>query len=238
MGSGIAMKPVIVISNTAGGSGKSTTAHCLAVACAEYGKKVLLIDGDAKRDLTFRLGAEGSRIDFSDLLSAKSSSELDTLTTNERIEFLPSPAHAVGPPDNCADIFKDLPEKFDLVIIDTPSNSSLLKHAFLSGATHMVIPISPSLHSFRGAVHAQRQAPVNCEVFAFMNRCDDSDPSKEIRKEVNSDFHILDCEIPFSQDLYDSEKTVTSVLNFAQKSAVSESFRELAYSLLEKLQLI
>ncbi|CAB4340514.1 unannotated protein [freshwater metagenome] len=232
------MKPVIVVSNTAGGSGKSTTAHCLAVACAEYGKKVLLIDGDTKRDLTFRLGAEGSRINFSNLLNVKSGSDLETLTMDERIEFLPSATRPVELPDNCADIFKDLPEKFDLVIIDTPSSSSAVMNAFFLGATHMVIPISPTLHSFRGAVRAQRQAPENCEVFAFMNGCDDSDSSKVIRKEVNADFVVLDCEIPFSQDLRDAEKTVTSVLNFAQKSVVSESFRELAYSLLEKLQLI
>jgi chromosome partitioning protein len=51
---------VIAITNIAGGTFKTTTAHALAVASVEYGKKVLLIDLDPRADLTFTLGFEKS----------------------------------------------------------------------------------------------------------------------------------------------------------------------------------
>jgi cellulose biosynthesis protein BcsQ len=37
---------IVAIAKVAGGTGKTTTAHALAVACVEYGKKVLLLDLD------------------------------------------------------------------------------------------------------------------------------------------------------------------------------------------------
>ena len=52
------MSSVIAVLNIAGGTYKSTTAHSLAVASVEYGKKVLLIDLDPRAELTFNLGYE------------------------------------------------------------------------------------------------------------------------------------------------------------------------------------
>ncbi len=53
---------VIVIANIAGGVGKTTAAHAIAVASVEYGKKVLLIDADPAAALTFCCGIENPRI--------------------------------------------------------------------------------------------------------------------------------------------------------------------------------
>ena len=44
------MSSVIAVANIAGGTFKSTTAHSLAVASVEYGKKVLLIDLDPRAE--------------------------------------------------------------------------------------------------------------------------------------------------------------------------------------------
>ncbi len=67
------MSSIITLANLAGGTSKTTTAHNLSVAFTEYGKKVLLIDLDAKGDLTFILGKESARVTIADLLTNKAS---------------------------------------------------------------------------------------------------------------------------------------------------------------------
>ena len=47
---------IIAIASPAGGVGKTTLAHAISVAAAEFGKKTLLIDLDPAGALTFRLG--------------------------------------------------------------------------------------------------------------------------------------------------------------------------------------
>jgi len=42
MGIGVSQVKVLAIANPAGGVGKTTLSHCLAVAFAEFGKKTLL----------------------------------------------------------------------------------------------------------------------------------------------------------------------------------------------------
>ena len=53
--------PIVVLASFAGGVGKTTLAHAVAVACAEFGKKALLIDLDSSGALTFKLGHERTR---------------------------------------------------------------------------------------------------------------------------------------------------------------------------------
>jgi cellulose biosynthesis protein BcsQ len=60
------MRKIVAIANVAGGTSKTTTAHALAVACVEYGKKVLLLDLDVSTSLTFKLGLENERITLTD----------------------------------------------------------------------------------------------------------------------------------------------------------------------------
>jgi len=45
---------IIAIASPAGGVGKTTLAHAIAVAASEFGKKTLLIDLDPGSALTFR----------------------------------------------------------------------------------------------------------------------------------------------------------------------------------------
>ena len=82
------MSKVICVANTAGGVGKTTTAHALAASFVDYGKSVLLIDLDPKGDLTFRVGRDCDRSLIADYLAGMPIS-LDAFEkTAERFTFI------------------------------------------------------------------------------------------------------------------------------------------------------
>ena len=68
----------IVIASFAGGVGKTTTAHSLATAMSEYGKKTLLVDADPNSVLTFLCGVENPRFTLREVLEG---SKLDRKST-------------------------------------------------------------------------------------------------------------------------------------------------------------
>ena len=75
---------IISLANSAGGVGKTTLAHALAVAFTEFGKKTLLIDLDPAGALTFRLGFENPRTSIADFLSGSKINDSNLVTTSER----------------------------------------------------------------------------------------------------------------------------------------------------------
>ncbi|NDG87124.1 MAG: ParA family protein [Gammaproteobacteria bacterium] len=125
--------PIVAIANFAGGTGKSTLAHALAVASAEYGKKALLIDLDTTGALTFKLGFERTRE--------------NVINCAERFDLRPHTAT-----DSLATLLTDLPAKYDLVIVDTPALLTSDLDQVLKAAQLVLLPVRESIHSLRGAL--------------------------------------------------------------------------------------
>ena len=92
--------PIVVLASFAGGVGKTTLTHALAVACAEFGKKALVIDLDSSGALTFKLGHERTRE--------------NVITCSERFDLRPHTAT-----DSLATLIAEIPEKYDLLLIDS-----------------------------------------------------------------------------------------------------------------------
>ena len=124
-------KDVKIIMNTSpeAGDGKSFVTSNLAIAYAQEGKKVLLIDGDLRRGkqheifevmnitsggysnlmLNYKEG-----IDFSKYIVPTSDKNVDLLTTGP---MPPNPVELLGS-DNNKELLKQLKNKYDLILID------------------------------------------------------------------------------------------------------------------------
>ena len=124
-------KDVKIIMNTSpeAGDGKSFVTSNLAIAYAQEGKKVLLIDGDLRRGkqheifevmnitsggysnlmLNYKEG-----IDFSKYIVPTSDKNVDLLTTGP---MPPNPVELLGS-DNNKELLKKLKNKYDLILID------------------------------------------------------------------------------------------------------------------------
>ncbi|CAB4773551.1 unannotated protein [freshwater metagenome] len=218
---------VIAIASPAGGVGKTTLAHAIAVASAEFGKKTLLIDLDPAGSLTFRLGFENPRLTITDYLTGRELSDEALNSTSERFAFIAADSRLTTNLDDGAlsNFLQALPETFDLVVLDVaPSLTQSLKLA-LSVADQIFTPVDSSLHSLRALL--QLRAMTEIEVTAV------------VKGEVsNPEFApILDVSLAQSDEIDGLTKGTISVLTADKNSEVSESYRSATYSILELLGL-
>jgi chromosome partitioning protein len=223
---------VVSIANTSGGSGKSTSAHALAVAFAEYGKKTLLIDLDSKSSLTFRLGFEGERLSAADFLSGTTLREDLVLMTQERFDFIGSDSRLINVIDLLAlsRLLKNLPKNYDLVVLDhAPSFNPLLSMA-CEISDLFIIPVKDDLHSLRGGLQVKALLESTIQVASLH-----IGSPNELTPKIDALIAPLDVSIELSGSIELAAATKYSVLTHEKESAVSQSFRSAAYSILELL---
>ena len=205
--------PIVAIANFAGGVGKSTLAHALAVACAEYGKKSLLIDLDKNGALTFKLGLERSRENI--------------VTCPERFDFRPHTANV-----SLAELIAAIPEKVDLVIVDTPAHFSSEVDEIFQSAKLILLPVRESLHSLRGALSVMKVTSAPCKALPLFTV-----GSSKLANVITAELDLLDGEIAIATEVIAAEPQTVSVLTYAKNSQVSQQYRDTAYSLLEELEI-
>ena len=203
--------PIVAIANFAGGTGKSTLAHALAVASAEYGKKALLIDLDTTGALTFKLGFERTRE--------------NVINCAERFDLRPHTAT-----DSLATLLTDLPAKYDLVIVDTPALLTSDLDQVLKAAQLVLLPVRESIHSLRGALSVMKVTSAPCKALPFFSKS-----NSELSTLISAELDLLDGEISIADEVLVAEAKTVSVLTDAKNSEVAQQYREAAYSLLEEL---
>ena len=225
---------IISIANTTGGSGKSTTALAVAVAAAEYGRNVLLIDLDERANLTFQLAIENPRFTLLEVATGSASNELAIIRTNERIDFLPA-APRITALDTTQISVQNLKQKFanyDLVVIDTSSalNQRLTLAGELSDAVLYVS--TDSLAAVRGVVLASDffKKSDSLGVLPIMSAAQNSAISV-----LSGDFKVLDPAIPSDENVLMAQIENKSVLNYAKAALASDAYRDITYFLLEDL---
>lgn len=225
---------ILSIANTSGGSGKSTTALAIAVAAAEYGRNVLLIDFDERANLTFQLAIENPRFTMLEVASGSATIELSVIRTSERIDFIASAPRITALDSKQVDLikFKEKLNKYDLVVIDTSSGLSqrLLLAGQLSDAVLFVT--TDSLNSIRGVLLANDFFK-DCLKFGVLPIM--SANQNSVISALSNDFKVINPVIPTDQAILTAQIANKSVLNFDKTAAASDAYREITYFLLEEL---
>lgn len=203
--------PVVAIANFAGGVGKSTLAHAFAVASAEYGKKALLIDLGGTGALTFKLGHERTRENI--------------ISCSERFDLRPNTAT-----NSLAELLVEIPEKYDLVIIDCPNILTADMASILKITSLVILPVRETIHSLRGALSVIKVTSAPCKAIPFFQK-----HNSALANLIHSELSVLDVEIELSDEVLNAEISQQSVLTEAKNSEISQQYREATYSLLEVL---
>ncbi|MCM0593362.1 MAG: polysaccharide biosynthesis tyrosine autokinase [Gloeotrichia echinulata DEX184] len=116
---------VIVISSSIPGEGKSFVAANLAVAVAQIGRRVLLLDGDMRRPRQHKIWEQSNLVGLSNILVSQA--ELQT-TTKEALMTLDLVTSGTIPPNpaalldsqRMAEVIREASKEYDFVIIDAP----------------------------------------------------------------------------------------------------------------------
>lgn len=219
---------IITIASSAGGVGKTTLAHCLAVAFTEFGKKTLLIDLDPAGGLTFRLGFENPRSSIADFLDGTKVTDSNLATTPERFDFIPSDSRMVAnfSADALSTVLTQLPKNYDVVILDSPGSLSQPLSLALSVSQLVIVPVRNNLHSYRGYLQI-KSISTAVEVKALAIGANQLIAAQE----------LIDEPLLEANDLEASAATKLSILTHGKSSESAESYRNVGYSILEKLGL-
>lgn len=157
------MKTVTILSRK-GGVGKSTTAGALAYGLAEAGKKTLVIDLDAQRNLTYTIfGNEQPEVTSHEILAKKNQITDAILKVNDKLDAIAA-SEVLGNADKefcdigSQFILKKQIEKlkennsYDYCIIDTPPSLGILTTNAMIAADTCIIPIQADVFSQQGTV--------------------------------------------------------------------------------------
>ncbi|MFZ9728136.1 MAG: ParA family protein [Candidatus Nanopelagicaceae bacterium] len=233
----------LVIANSAGGVGKSTTVHCIAVAASEYGKKVLVIDADPSAGLTFACGIENPRVSTKEFLAGQFSLEASIIKSGERFSIIASSSRLLALDiDQAISPTKlvELLESFDLVIIDTPTGVSRISTYFMAVANLILLPSTTEILSLRGALNSKdyaQSAGYGGELQLLITQTT-QELDEEFKALIGDDFSLLEPTIRSSLQVSTAQSQAMSILTLDAKSEVAADYREVTYSLLEKLELI
>ncbi|MEH2037927.1 AAA family ATPase [Nostoc sp.] len=155
---------IIAVYHNKGGVGKTTTVVNLAAAIRKKGKRVLVIDLDSQANTTFATGLVKFDDEISDNIKDNyvyhilRSIELDTISelakkssfTNPEIDVIPSHINLMktetelnGLRSSQASLvykLKEVEDKYDVVIIDTPPSLNLFAFIALVTSDYLIIP--------------------------------------------------------------------------------------------------
>lgn len=138
---GVDRRPIaIVLTSAVAGEGKTTTTINLALACAEAGDRVLLIDGDLRRpSVADYLGLEGAaglttvltgRASFDDVIQTTTGDHLHVLTSGE---VPPNPTQLLDSAGMAA-LLAEVSARYDVILCDSPPLLPVVDAAIIARA--------------------------------------------------------------------------------------------------------
>lgn len=136
--------PVYVITSANAGAGKSIIAANLALSFAQLGKRTLLVEGDMRMPVFYKIFSEIERTDvgLSELLTgnAEDSREVGKRILNDHLTVIsagripPNPADLLAQP-RAAALIEEWKRDYDLILIDTPPIGEVSDAGVLSAHT-------------------------------------------------------------------------------------------------------
>ena len=137
-----------------GGTAKTTTCAALAQAAIYRGRKVLAIDLDPQGNLTFCLAADASKPGGYELLTGTAAADL-AQTIRPGLDVIPASwnlsaiTSGKGSARRLQRALQPVKDKYDLIIIDTPTQAGELQYNALQAADGLIIPLQAGIYDLQ-----------------------------------------------------------------------------------------
>lgn len=153
------MAKTIAVINQKGGVGKSTCVWALAAGLSIKGKRVLTVDLDAQRNLTFTAGIKESPTTILDVMIGDAKAASAIQETRGGPDIIPADRGLAGADGIITEIGKEyklkeglapITSEYDYIIIDTPPSLGILTVNALAACTCVIIPAQADIFSIQG----------------------------------------------------------------------------------------
>lgn len=249
----------IAVTNLKGGSGKTTTALCLAVGMASKGLRVLAIDADPQSNLTMTLlegqGAEPPTLGHV-LLDQAGAAEAIRTTRLSGLDILPADAQLadaalmladeMGRERRLREAMRPIAEagSYDAVVIDTAPQLSLVGINVLNFAGELVVPVDAGVYSLAGLNRLEEtigQVRRHLDNKALrilgliLTRTHANRATRDIADQLRAAYGslVFAASIPHSVKVEESHARNLSVLEFAPRSTPAIAYTQLVSEVLE-----
>lgn len=137
----------LVVTSSIAKEGKSEVAANLAIAAAQVGKKVLLIDADLRQSTQHRIWNISNLIGLSDILASQVDLQAALQIVAPNLSVLPSGKKPINPvvlldSTTMVSLLSSFKETYDLVILDTPALLGLADSPVLGKLTDGILLVA------------------------------------------------------------------------------------------------
>ncbi|TPG38335.1 polysaccharide biosynthesis tyrosine autokinase [Sphingomonas koreensis] len=151
------MPPVLFVTSSQAGEGKSTTSYAIAMGLAQLGQRVALVDVDLRRPAQHRAFGVRNKNGLSDLLTSHGTiASVLQATHIANLSFIaagpipPSPTELLGS-QRMAEVLAELKNDFDNVILDGPPVLGLADAPLVASMVGNVVFVVEASRGHRGA---------------------------------------------------------------------------------------
>ncbi len=249
------MARTIAVTNQKGGVAKTTTAASLAVALAELGQRVLVVDLDPQACLTFSLGVDPEDLDASvaHVLTQAMEPADAILATEDGIDLLPATIELAGAEASLLTrtgreltlrmALEDVSADYDWVFLDSPPSLGVLTVNALTASREVLIPLQCETLSHRGVgqlldtIHdVRRLLNPRLKVLGVLPTLYDSrtNHAKAVLADIEHRYElpILLPAIPKSVRFAEAPAVGRSIMSTSRRSKGAQAYREVAMGLL------